>query len=84
VGFVPGFAYLGDLDPHIAIPRRSTPRARVPAGSVAIAGHRTGIYPFETPGGWHLLGTAVDFRAFDPEHGATFRIGDRVRFEPEP
>ncbi|HJR60264.1 MAG TPA: 5-oxoprolinase subunit PxpB [Vicinamibacterales bacterium] len=81
VGFVPGFAYMGPVDPRLALPRRSTPRTRVPAGSVAIAAGQTGIYPIETPGGWHLLGrTAV--RPFD-EHRAEpvlFRPGDRVTF----
>ncbi|HMA33935.1 MAG TPA: 5-oxoprolinase subunit PxpB [Chloroflexia bacterium] len=56
LGFAPGFAYLGPLPPALVIPRRATPRPRVPPGSVAIAGHQTGIYPLATPGGWHLLG----------------------------
>ena len=56
LGFVPGFAYLGTVDESIAMPRRSTPRARVPAGSVAIAGRQTGIYPQESPGGWQIIG----------------------------
>lgn len=82
VGFMPGFAYLDSLDERLRLPRRSPPRTRVPAGSVAIAGSRTGIYPFASPGGWHLVGTAVDFVAFDPDRGATLATGDRVRFEP--
>lgn len=81
VGFLPGFAYLGKLDRALVLPRRASPRARVPAGAVAIAGDRTGIYPLASPGGWHLVGTAIDLRAFDPMSGALFALGDRVRFE---
>jgi inhibitor of KinA len=83
VGFVPGFAYMGPVDPRLALPRRSNPRTRVPAGSVAIAAGQTGIYPMETPGGWHLLGrTAV--RPFDATRvePVFFRPGDRVTFRP--
>jgi 5-oxoprolinase (ATP-hydrolysing) subunit B len=84
LGFVPGFAYLTELDPALVLPRRSTPRPRVPAGSVAIAGGQTGIYPAATPGGWHLIGrTAI--RLFDPtrEPAALLAVGDRVRFVDE-
>lgn len=82
VGFLPGFAYLGQLDEVLArVPRRPAPRPRVPASSVAIASGRTAVYPFASPGGWQLLGTAIDFIAFDPLHGATLRPGDRVRFQ---
>lgn len=77
VGFLPGFAYLGELDPALALPRMATPRARVPAGSVAIADRMTAVYPFASPGGWHLLGTAIDFVPF------AFALGDRVRFEAQ-
>lgn len=80
VGFLPGFAYLGEVDPRIAAPRLETPRVRVPAGAVGIAGSRTGIYPFVSPGGWNLIGTAIDFAPFDPESGAVIRLGDQVRF----
>jgi len=82
VGFVPGWAYLGELDRALFLPRRSAPRQRVPAGAVAIAGAQTGIYPFSTPGGWHLIGR-TDVRVFDParESPALFQVGDRVRFE---
>jgi KipI family sensor histidine kinase inhibitor len=85
LGFVPGFAYLGDLDPVLALPRRSEPRTRVPAGAVAIAGAQTGIYPFSTPGGWHLIGT-TSLRLFDPTANPPVRlqVGDRVRFVPQP
>ncbi|RYZ42255.1 MAG: carboxyltransferase domain-containing protein [Myxococcaceae bacterium] len=83
VGFLPGFAYLGDVDAGIACPRLATPRTRVPALAVGIAGERTGVYPFASPGGWNLVGTALDFTAFDPKHGAVMQLGDRVRFERE-
>lgn len=83
IGFVPGFAYLGELDNALVLPRRSTPRKRVPAGSVAIAEAQTGIYPFSTPGGWHLIGT-TSLTMFDPaaDDPAVLRVGDRVFFEP--
>ena len=83
IGFVPGFAYLGVLDPRLVLPRRESPRKHVPAGSVAIAEAQTGIYPAETPGGWHLIGT-TDVRMFDPSRAdpALFAVGDRVRFVP--
>ena len=83
LGFAPGWAYLGDLDPALALPRRPTPRTRVPAGSVAIAGVQTGVYPLATPGGWHLIGN-TSLRMFDPtrDPAALLRVGDRVRFEP--
>lgn len=82
LGFAPGWAYLGELDPALHLPRRSSPRTRVPAGSVAIAGAQTGVYPIATPGGWHLLGTtqtAMFDRERDPP--SLLRPGDRVRFE---
>jgi UPF0271 protein len=82
VGFMPGFAYLGDVDDAIAAPRRATPRPRVPAGAVGIAAAYTGVYPFSSAGGWNLVGTVVDFRAFDPDRGAALALGDPVRFEP--
>lgn len=83
LGFAPGFAYLGPLDASLVVARRADPRQRVPAGSVAVAGDQTAIYPLDTPGGWHLLGrTAV--RPFDPSRSpaSLFAAGDRVRFEP--
>ena len=80
IGFLPGFAYLRALDPRLILPRRATPRPRVSALSVAIAGPYTGIYPFASPGGWHLLGTAVGFTPFDARTGAVMSLGDRVRF----
>jgi KipI family sensor histidine kinase inhibitor len=83
LGFVPGFAYLGPVDPALVLPRRPTPRRRVPAGSVAIAGAQTGVYPLETPGGWHLIGH-TDLVLFDPERDPPnlLAAGDRVRFSP--
>jgi KipI family sensor histidine kinase inhibitor len=83
IGFVPGWAYLGTLDSRLVLPRRESPRKRVPSGSVAIAEAQTGIYPAETPGGWHLKGT-TDVRLFDHkrEDPALFAVGDRVRFKP--
>ena len=85
IGFVPGFAFLGELDPRLVLPRRETPRQRVPAGAVAIAGAQTGIYPLETPGGWHLIGR-TDTRPFDlaRDPAVLFKVGDRVRFEAIP
>jgi KipI family sensor histidine kinase inhibitor len=83
VGFVPGFAYLGGLPEELATPRLETPRKRVPKGSVAIGGSHTGVYPFETPGGWRLIGRTL-LEIFDPESAelSRIRIGDRVRFVP--
>jgi KipI family sensor histidine kinase inhibitor len=81
LGFRPGFAYLGLLPEALARPRRATPRVRVAAGSVAIAGRQTGIYPSTSPGGWHLIGR-TSLRLFDPTADSPARIaaGDRVRF----
>lgn len=83
LGFAPGFAYLGILPAAIAVPRRPTPRPRVPAGSVAIAERQTGVYPVETAGGWHLIGR-TDQRLWDArrEPPALLAPGDRVRFVP--
>jgi UPF0271 protein len=80
IGFLPGFAYLREVDPRLNVPRRPVPRPRVPARSVAIAGPYSGVYPFVSPGGWNLLGTAVDFSPFDAGSGARVALGDRVRF----
>jgi inhibitor of KinA len=83
LGFVPGFAYLGIVDSRIAAPRHSTPRLRVPTGSVGIAGVQTGIYPAETPGGWQLIGR-TPVKAFDMTRAEPFlmKAGDAVRFVP--
>jgi KipI family sensor histidine kinase inhibitor len=81
VGFVPGWAYLGPLPDELVLPRRATPRTQVPAGSVAIAGQQTGIYPLATPGGWHLVGrTSVRVFLPDSDPPSLFRAGDRVKF----
>lgn len=81
LGFVPGFAYMGPVDPRLAAPRRAEPRTAVPAGSVAVAGGQTGIYPSRTPGGWHLIGrTPMSLVSFDSPVPALFAPGDRVRF----
>jgi UPF0271 protein len=82
IGFLPGFAYLREVDSRILLPRRPAPRPRVPAGAVAIAGPYTGIYPMACAGGWHLIGSAVDFLPFTADAGARLRLGDRVRFVP--
>jgi UPF0271 protein len=82
VGFLPGFAYLGPVDAAIDVPRRPTPRPRVPAGAIGLAAGRTAVYPFVTPGGWQLIATAIGFAPFDSVYGATLRLGDQVRFEP--
>ena len=81
IGFAPGFPYLSGLDPSLALPRLATPRTRVPAGSVAIGGAQTGIYPRESPGGWRLLGR-TPLRLFDPQRTSPSLLapGDRVRF----
>lgn len=83
LGFVPGFAYLGELAGELVTPRLPSPRRKVPAGSVGIAGNQTGIYPFETPGGWRLLGRSplAMFRTDRPGL-SLLSIGDRVRFVP--
>ena len=81
VGFVPGWAYLGPLPDELVLPRRPIPRTQVPAGSVAIAGQQTGIYPLDTPGGWHLIGrTSVRLFLPDSDPPSLFRAGDRVKF----
>jgi KipI family sensor histidine kinase inhibitor len=83
LGFLPGFPYLGDLPKALALPRRADPRLRVPAGSIAIATSLTAIYPYDSPGGWHLIGmTPLLF--FDPGRvpPALLAAGDRVQFEP--
>jgi len=79
MGFAPGFAYMSGLDERLQLPRRETPRERVPAGSLAIADAFTAIYPFESPGGWHIIGRVVGVRMFDAR-GPLLRLGDRVRF----
>jgi KipI family sensor histidine kinase inhibitor len=83
IGFAPGHPYLGDLPDWLSLPRRSDPRVKVPAGSIAIAGNMSVIYPMETPGGWHLIG-ATPVRLFDVNlaRPALISPGDQVRFDP--
>jgi KipI family sensor histidine kinase inhibitor len=85
IGFVPGWAYLSELDAALHLPRRAQPRPRVPAGSVAIAGAQTGVYPLVTPGGWHIIGHTSSVM-FDPmrEPPAILLPGDRVNFVRAP
>ena len=83
LGFVPGFAYLGELPKDLVAPRLASPRRKVPAGSVGIAANQTGVYPFATPGGWRLLGrTPVKMFRADRKELSLLTIGDRVRFAP--
>jgi KipI family sensor histidine kinase inhibitor len=80
-GFAPGFAYVAGGDPGLAVPRRSTPRTRVPAGSVALAGEFTGVYPREGPGGWQLVGrTDAPLWDLERQPPALLTPGTRVRF----
>jgi KipI family sensor histidine kinase inhibitor len=85
LGFLPGFPFMGDLPEPLRLPRRTQPRVRVPAGSVAIATGLTAIYPWESPGGWHLLGRCP-LPLFDVHRPAPSLLspGDRVRFVPVP
>jgi KipI family sensor histidine kinase inhibitor len=85
LGFSRGFPYLAGLPAPLHLPRRATPRTRVPAGSVAIAHDQCGVYPSSSPGGWHLLGT-TDAVLFDPalDPPSPFAPGDLVRFTPTP
>jgi inhibitor of KinA len=83
MGFTPGYPYMGKLDSRLQLPRLDTPRTLVPAGSVAIAGLQTGIYPLASPGGWHVIGH-TSLKLFDPNRAEPFLFapGDRVRFTP--
>jgi inhibitor of KinA len=85
LGFVAGFAYLGEVPEAIAFPRLPAPRRVVPAGSVGVAGRQTGVYPAATPGGWRIIGR-TPIRLFDPRRDpmARIAIGDEVRFVPIP
>ena len=83
IGFAPGFPYLGGLSDRITAPRRTSPRLRIPAGSVGIAGTQTGIYPLATPGGWQLIGrTPLALFRPDETPPTLLRAGDEVRFRP--
>ncbi|MCR2746860.1 5-oxoprolinase subunit B family protein [Limnobacter parvus] len=84
LGFLPGFAYLSGLPKALHFPRRSSPRSRVPAGTLAIGAHYCAVYPWESPGGWHLLGH-VEQVLFNPDHTdaqgqSLFKAGDTVQF----
>lgn len=81
VGFSPGQPYIGGLDPKLSVPRRATPRTRMPMGAVAIANAQTAVYPYETPGGWSIIGR-TPLAVFDPvrDPPSLFAPGDRVRF----
>jgi KipI family sensor histidine kinase inhibitor len=83
IGFAPGFTYCGTLPDQLEVPRLASPRLRVSAGSIGIAGRQTGIYAVESPGGWNLIGR-TDLRLFDPaaDPPARFKPGDRLRFVP--
>ncbi|WP_435355827.1 5-oxoprolinase subunit PxpB [Emticicia sp. SJ17W-69] len=81
MGFLPGFAYMGGLDARIATPRKSTPRTKVAAGSVGIAGNQTGIYPSESPGGWQLIGrTELQLYTPNSTNLTLLKAGDLVKF----
>lgn len=81
IGFLPAFAYLGELDKRIAMPRKTSPRTRVERGSVGIAGNQTGIYPLDSPGGWQIIGkTALEMFQPDSEKISLLQTGDRVKF----
>lgn len=84
IGFQPGFPYLGGLDKRLHTPRRAEPRVVVPAGSVAIGGSQTGIYPLASPGGWQLIGRS-NLQLFNPQHQppTVLRPGDSIRFVPQ-
>lgn len=81
LGFLPGFCYLGGMDETIRVPRLDSPRVKIPAGSVGIAGKQTGIYPVDSPGGWRIIGK-TDFRLYRPDEKEVFPIqpGDYIRF----
>ncbi|MGI8883910.1 MAG: 5-oxoprolinase subunit PxpB [Pyrinomonadaceae bacterium] len=84
LGFLPGFAYLGEIDWRIAAPRKSAPRLRVPKGSVGIAGRQTGIYPLPSPGGWQIIGkTNVELFTPNAESPTFLQAGDTVKFYSE-
>lgn len=81
IGFAPGFPYLGGMDTRLVTPRKSVPQTRIPAGSVGIGGAQTGIYPFETPGGWHVIGrTPLALFRPDLDPPSLLKAGDHVKF----
>jgi inhibitor of KinA len=82
IGFVPGFAYMGGMDTRLSTPRKEVPRAKIPTGSVGIAGRQTGIYPIETPGGWQIIGR-TPLKMFDVNRlqPSLLKGGDMVTFK---
>lgn len=83
IGFAPGFPYIGGMSDKIATPRRESPRLKIPAGTVGIAGKQTGVYPIETPGGWQLIGK-TPLKLFQPNEASPslLKAGDKIRFKP--
>ncbi len=82
IGFVPGFAYMGGMDARLSTPRKEIPNAKIPAGSVGIAGHQTGIYPLETPGGWQIIGkTPLKMFEVNRSQPSLLKGGDQVTFK---
>ena len=81
IGFLPGFPYLGGLDPRLHTPRLDAPRTRIPAGSVGIGGQQTGVYPVESPGGWRIIGR-TPLKLFDPGQPPLYAAGDMIWFVP--
>lgn len=83
IGFLPGFLYLGGLDERLHIARKDTPRLRVDKGSVAIGGHQTGIYPMQSAGGWHIIGsTPIPLFDLKKESPCFAKSGDKIKFSP--
>jgi len=83
LGFAPGFAYMGNVDPSIAMPRKTTPRLQVPKGSLGIANEQTAIYPNDSPGGWQIIGrTPTAMLNFESSKPSLLSVGDKVRFVP--
>ena len=83
LGFLPGFAYMGQVDERIAVPRKQQPSLKVEAGSVGIAGRQTGIYPLASPGGWQIIGK-TPMKLFNPakDSPVLLEAGDKVQFYP--
>ena len=83
IGFLPGFAYMGEVNDNIDVPRKTNPKIKIEAGSVGIAGKQTGIYPIASPGGWQIIGRTA-WKLFNPgkTEQSVLQSGDRVRFYP--
>ncbi len=83
IGFAPGFPYIGGMSEKINVPRKNTPRLKIPSGSVGIAGSQTGIYPIETPGGWQLIGrTPLNLFTPSKKSPSLLQAGDKIKFTP--